>query len=63
MKKRLLTPQELKKLKAPTAWFNELIKRATTPLSELEGRKEEQKKSGENVSERTRQCKAQGAED
>ena len=63
MKKKPLTKEDLAKLKAPTKWFNELLNRAATPLAELEAQTEEQKKSGENISKRTRQHKAEGADD
>ncbi len=63
MKKKPLTKEDLARLKAPTKLFNELLKRAATPLSELEVQKEEQKKSGENTAKRTRQRKAEATED
>lgn len=63
MKKKPLTSQEIQKLIAPTKWFNELLKRAATPLSELEAQKGKFRKHGENISKRTRQYKAEATED
>ena len=57
--------QKLKvsELKVSTQWFNEMLKRAATPLAELEAQKEERMQSGENISKRTRQRKTEATED
>jgi hypothetical protein len=59
-KKRKVKKSELK---AHTKWFHELLKRAAQPLSELEAQTKERKTSGENISKRTHQHKAEDADD
>lgn len=61
-KKRKQKPKKAE-LKVPTKWFNEMLKRAATSLSELEAQKGESQKHDENTSKRTRQRKVATTED
>ena len=63
MKKKPKRKLNKSELKVPTKWLNEMLKRAATPLSEEEARKEGSQTSDDCTSKRTRQHKAEDAED
>ena len=52
-----------KDLKAPTKQFFDLLNKATQPISEAKVQKQERKKYDDYNAKRTRQRKAEGAED